>query len=319
MSPRIFIENPPPFKRAPRGLDHALVDLSIEEGIEITRQYLDKGIALAGFHHADLDSYEALQLRNEIPPVRYDAFDYAEALKQRLDGLSGDLSLTPHRVVVYETPEQQEPHFRQLAAHGIRHVVLVGKPFSIPPPGVVYRSTVEEVLAYLTQKTPELDLGIIGIHSRRGEAARIANKFKAAGQRLRVMGQFVDDSQAMVTFLEELAAEFDKRKLSLTGLEWNVGLAIFSLENRIFYAKLLRKERLACEGRLRGLRIVDERIAASIEMNLEFAEKIRNKGKELGFEAIGYSIQPIIERYLDGRIHPAVGGAIELARRLQDL
>ncbi|HEX2244751.1 MAG TPA: hypothetical protein VHH94_00385 [Gammaproteobacteria bacterium] len=41
-----------------------------------------------------------------------------------------------------------------------------------------------------------------------------------------------------------------------------------------YYAKLLRKESLACEGRLRGLRIIDERIAMSIEMNLEFADQL---------------------------------------------
>ncbi len=288
--------------------------------MEIARQYLDRGLEITGFHHADLDRYEALQLRNEIPPERYDTFEYAKALKQRLESCSRPLTLSPHRVVVYQTPEQQLPYFRQLVAHGIRQVVLVGKPFSVPRDGVVYRSTVEEVLAHLTTKAPELDLhlGVIGIHSRRGEAERIANKFKAAGRRLQIMGQFVDDLEVMIAFMDELAAEFGRKKLSFSGLEWNVGLAILSLENRAFYAKLLRKERLACEERFRGRPTVDERITESIKMNLEFAKAIKKKGEAIGC-TIGYSIQPIIERYLDGRIHPAVDGAAELARQLPNL
>lgn len=320
MPPRIFIENPPPFKHAPRGLGRAIIEIPVTEGVEITERYLDSGIEITGFHHADLDRYEALQLRNEIPPERYDTFEYAQILKQRINHRSRHLTLSPHRVVVYQPPEQQETYFRQLVAHGIRHVVLVGKPYSIPRDGAVYRSTVEEVLAYLTGKTPELDLhlGVIGIHSRRGEATRIANKFEAAGQRLQVMGQFIDDVETMRSFMDDLAAEFGKRRLSFARLEWNVGLAILTLENRAFYARLLRKDSLACEERFRGRQTVNERIAESIKMNLEFAQEVKKMGEEIGCN-IGYSIQPIIERYLDGRIHPAVGGAIELARQLQNL
>jgi hypothetical protein len=318
MSPRIFIENPPPFKHAPRGEGHALVDVSIAEGVEITRQYLNAGLHITGFHHADLDRYEALQLRHEIPPERYDSFEYAQVLRQSLDSLA--IELAPHRVVVYQTPEQQAPYFQRLVEYGIRHVVLVGKPFSKPPDSMVYHSTVEEVLAYLSHKFPgsQLRLGVIGIHLRRGEPARIANKFEAAGGKLRVMGQFIDDTQAMTSFMDALVMEFENRKLSFAGLEWNMGLAILSLENRAFYAKLLRKDHLACEDRFRGLRTIDQRIAESIRMDLEFAEQVKKKGEKIGLD-IGYSIQPIIERYLDGRIHPAISGAVELARCLEQL
>src|ERR687896_11022 len=59
-----------------------------------------------------------------------------------------------------------------------------------------------------------------------GEATRIANKFKAADKGF---GSWV----SLLTIAKP----------------WS------------HYAKLLRKESLACEGRLRGLRIIDERIA----------------------------------------------------------
>ena len=132
--------------------------------------------------------------------------------------------------------------------------MLVGKPFTTPPEGIVYRCTVEDMLAHLKNRIPVFHLGVIGIHLRRQEPERIARKFEAAGGRLRVMGQFLDDAKPMTAFLDGLAQAFETRKLGLDGLEWNVGLAIFAFKDRTFYAKLLRKNGLACEGRFCGLR-----------------------------------------------------------------
>src|SRR5712692_10368825 len=92
-------------------------------------------------------------------------------------------------------------------------------------------------------------------------------------------------------------------------------LAIFALTSRAFYAKLLRKETLACEARFADLRSMDERIAASVDMNVEFAQRAREHGVRRGID-IGFSVQPLIERGPGGTIHPAVYGAIELAGRL---
>ena len=112
-----------------------MVDVPIEEGIETARLYLNSGPHVAGFHHSDLDPYEAKQRAGKTPPSRYDSFEYVELLKGKLGGFGG--LLVPHRVVVYQTPEQQENAFRRLAEDGIRNVVLVGKPFTTPPEGIV--------------------------------------------------------------------------------------------------------------------------------------------------------------------------------------
>ena len=123
MTCRIYIENPPPFKRARRGDRHGLVDVSIEEGIETARFYLDSGVGGINFHHSDLDPYEAKQRAGTTPPERYDSFAYVERLKDMLGDFGG--LLVPHRVVVYQTLERQENAFRQLAEAGIDNVVLV--------------------------------------------------------------------------------------------------------------------------------------------------------------------------------------------------
>ncbi len=60
---------------------------------------------------------------------------------------------------------------------------------------------------------------------------------------------------------------------------------------------------------------MDERIAASVDMNVEFAQRAREHGVRRGID-IGFSVQPLIERGPGGTIHPAVYGAIELAGRL---
>ena len=135
---------------------------------------------------------------------------------------------------------------------------------------------------------------------------------------MRVMGQFLDDAKPMTAFLDGLAQAFETRNLGLDGLEWNVGLAIFALKDRTFYAKLLRKNSLACEDRFCGLRSVEERIEESVRMNLEFAAQVWEKGQEIGLD-MGFSIQPLIERSPDGAVHPAVSGALELAKELDCL
>jgi hypothetical protein len=316
MACRIFIENPPPFKRAPRGEGRALVDIPIEEGVETARHYLDLPVDLAGLHHSDLDRYEVKRRGGITPSERYDSFDYVHVLKRNLHSFFG--LLVPHRVVVYETPEAQEPGFRRLVEAGITSVVLVGKPYNVPPEGSFYRATVEDMLRYLRVRLPALanNLGVIGIHIRQGEPERIANKFEAAGGVLRVMGQFMDDADAMIAFMDRLAQEFERRNLDLGGVEWNVGLAIFALKKEAFYATLLRQDSLACEDRFQGLESVEARVDQSVRMNLEFAERVREKGEQVGLD-IGFSIQPLIERRPDGSLHSAIYGAAELAKALE--
>jgi hypothetical protein len=316
MSCRLFIENPPPFKRAPRGPDRALVDVPIAEGVETARFYLESGLHIAGFHHSDLDLYEVKERGGKVPPERYDTFEYVRLVKRELEGFGG--LLIPHRIVVYETPEHQEDQFRRLAACGIRDVVLVGMPFPVAPAGAVYRNTVKSMLAYVNERMAdlELNLGVIGIPTREGELERIVQKYLAAGERLRVMGQFLDEADPVTSFMAELATEFDRRGLDLGGLEWNVGLAIFALKDRAFYAKLLRKDGLACEKRFHGLQTMDERIDECVRMNLEFAEQVKATGDSVGLD-VGFSVQPLIERSPNGAIHPAVQGAAELAKQLE--
>jgi hypothetical protein len=316
MSCRIFIENPPPFKQAPRGPQESLIDVSIAEGLATARCYLAAGLAIAGLHHSDLDRYEARRLRGDRLPDRHDSFDYVRTLNNGLD--ASDALLIPHRVTIYKRPEEQTPDFRRLAEIGIRNVVLVGRPYSTPPPDVVYRSTVEEGLAYLRNYEPDLrlNLDVIGIPTRVGETDRIVRKFEAAGRRLQVMGQFLDDVYPLLRFMDELAHAFEMKGLDLGAVQWNVGVAIFALKNRDFYAKLLRKAQLACENRFAHLRSMEERITACIDMNVEFAQRAKAHGALRGMD-IGFSVQPLIERGPSGVIHPAVYGAIELTRRLQ--
>lgn len=316
MSCRIFIENPPPFRQAPRGPQESLVDVPITEGLAPARCYFAAGLAIAGLHHSDLDRYEARRLRGEGLPDRHDSFEYVHMLNSSLDA-PGAL-LIPHRVTIYKRPDAQAAEFRRLAEAGIRSVVLVGRPYSTPPAGVVYRSTVEEGLAYLKEHMPELrlNLGVIGIHTRVGEVERIVRKFEAAGRRLRVMGQFLDDIAPLIRFMDQLTQAFETEGLDLGALQWNVGLAILALKNRAFYARLLRQAQLACEDRFADLRSMEERIAGSVDMNVEFAQQAKAHGARRGMD-IGFSIQPLIERGPDGTIHPAVYGAVELARRLQ--
>jgi hypothetical protein len=316
MSCRIFIENPPPFRQAPRGPQESLVDVAIGEGLATARCYLAAGLAIAGLHHSDLDRYEARRLRGDGLPDRHDSFEYVHTLSDGLDA-AGAL-LIPHRVTIYKRPEEQAAEFRRLAEAGITNVVLVGRPYSAPPAGVVYRSTVEEGLAYFKDRVPDLrlNLGVIGIHTRVGETDRIVGKFEAAGRRLRVMGQFLDDIQPFIRFMDQLTRAFEKRGLDLGALQWNVGLAIFALKNSVFYARLLRKAQLACDDRFAALRSMEERIAACVDMNVEFAQRAKAHGARRGMD-IGFSIQPLIERGPSGAIHPAVYGAIELTRRLQ--
>lgn len=315
---RIFIENPPPFKKAQRKYAEQPVDIIIDEGVETVSYYLDQDLKISGFHHSDLDRYEADQVHDSILGTRYDTFQYVQRVHQTLPKFPG--LLIPHKVVVYNTPPQQEESFRHLALSGIKDVILVGKPYSAHPQGLTYRASVEEMLAYLREHLSEfsLNLGVIGIHTRRGEAVRIANKFEAAGGRLRVMGQFLDEAETMKAFLNQLAETFAKRHLDLTRLEWNIGLAVFALKNRRFYTKLLRKERLACERRFEKLNSAEKRIAESVRMNLAFAEQVKEAGEALGLD-IGFSIQPIVERKPDGTLHPAVEGAARLARELAAL
>ena len=316
MACRIFIENPPPFKQALRGEGRALVDIPIEEGVETARHYLDLHVHLAGLHHSDLDRYEVKRRGGITASERYDSFDYVHLLKRNLQSFFG--LLVPHRVVVYQTPEAQEPGFRRLVEAGITSVVLVGKPYNVPSEGSCYRTTVEDMLTYLTARVPALanNLGVIGIHARQGEPERIANKFEAAGGELRVMGQFMDDADAMIAFMDRLAQEFERRNLELGRVEWNVGLAIFALKKGAFYATLLRQDSLACQDRFQGLESVEARVDESVKMNLEFAEQVREKGEQVGLD-IGFSIQPLIERRPDGSLHSAIYGAAELAKALE--
>ncbi len=318
MDSRIYIENPPPFRHGVSGERSRTAP--IEDGVEIAREYLKAGVPLSGFHHSDLDPYEAKRRGSAINRdiTRYDTFKYAALVHRQLDHMR--IITVPHRIVVYQMPEEQESSFRKLATSGIRNVVLVGKPYSKHPDGVEYRTSVEEMLGHLSCLKPELDLhlGVIGIHSRKGEAERIANKFEAAGGRLRVFGQFVDDAEAMACLLEQLALEFESRGLDLHRLEWNIGLAMFALKNRKFYAQLLRKDELACERRFTGLDSMNRRLAVSNEMNLEFAERIADCARRLGIQ-VGFSIQPIIERFRSGDVHPSVHAAVRLAKAIAPL
>jgi hypothetical protein len=313
---RIFIENPPPFRWARRRNPDLTVSIPVEEGLETIRTYLGAGLPVVNFHHSDLDEYEVRQRGGRAPPPRHDTFEYVEFLRRVLGDFGG--ILVPHRVVVYERPVRQEGAFERLADDGVKSVVLVGKPFTKPPPGIVYQSSVEEMLHHLRIRLPDFHLGVIGIHLRTNEAERIARKFAAAGGRLRVMGQFLDETGTMAAFMDQLALEFDRRRLSLAGLEWNIGLAIFALRERTFYAKLLRKSSLACEERFHDLASTAERIDESVRMNLEFAETLYQKGKDVGLD-VGFSIQPLIERLPDGSLHPSVDGTLKLAKGLNCL
>lgn len=319
MACRILIENPPPFKQAAHSQKQKPTAVPVEEGAEIAACYINAGVRFAGFQHSDLDWYEARQMRGEPPPERYDTLAYADYVKANLDAFSG--VLIPHRVIVYQPPEVHATAFRNLASRGIKDIVFVGKPFSRPPPGVVYRNTVERMLSYVVNQLPslELNLGVVVIHERQGETERLARKFEAAGrQKLRLIGQFLDSAGPALSFMDALASEFGQRGFSLDRLEWNVGLAMFTLKNRTFHAKLLRKDQLACEKRFHGLPSVEARVDESVRMNLEFAEQIKDRGHQLGV-SIGFSIQPIIERNRDGTIHAGLYGAVELVKQLNRL
>jgi hypothetical protein len=317
MSCRILIENPAPFKQMLRGQGGQLVDIPMDEGVEVARFYIEAGVRFAGFHHSDIDWYEARQMRGVAPPQRYDSLEYADYVKEKLDSFNG--IFIPHRVVVYQPPEVHAKAFRRLTEHGINDIVLVGKPFSTPPAEVTYQTTVEEVLSYLFKEIPGLNLGVVVIPDREGEVQRLVTKFEAAGKRkLHLIGQFLDSADPMLSFMDALASEFARRGLNLERLEWNIGLAMFTLKNCTFHAKLLRKDRLVCEDRFSGLETVAARVEESIRMNLEFAERIKVKAHTLGLD-VGFSIQPIIERNRNGSIHASLQGAVSLIRQLQRL
>jgi len=322
VSLRLFIENPPPFKHIHRR-DHKhaeirLIEGSMAEGERAIRHYLAAGLRPAGFHHSDLDPYETSEIRGDVSTNRFDTFEYARFLKTRLgDDFHG--SLVPHRIGVYSHAADQLADVEALSGHGIRDVVVVGKPHRTPPPNTTYRSTVETVLEHLdaSHASHGCRLGAIAIHLRPDEPERIAGKFEAAGGRqLHLMGQFLDEADSFVEFLGRLAATFESRGLDPSGLQYNVGLAMFALKDRAFYARLLRKEALACEPRFAGLRKRQQRLDESVRMNHEFADRALEAGRRHGID-IGFSIQPLIEHLPTGRIHPAVDAAIELARRLQ--
>lgn len=314
MSCNLWIENPPPFRQAMRGEGETLAEIPMEEGEEIIKLFTDPDIDFAGFHHADLDRFEYGEkaMHKKIPLLRHDTFEYASYLKSRFNGQCSDLA--PHRVVVYQSPEEQHDDFKRLWENGVQRAVLVGKPFSKAPSGAQYCTSVEKVLEYLSS-SPDFDfhLGVIGIHTRKGEANRIMNKFIAAGNRLFVIGQFLDDVQPMLEFMDEIVTTFEKSKLDLNCLQWNVGLSIFGLKTRDFHANLLRKKQLACEELYSSLKSADCRVSQSIAMNMEFVEQLNKRAKEVGFN-IGYSIQPIIERFANGKVHPSTYGAVTLAR-----
>jgi hypothetical protein len=316
MSCRILIENPAPFTQAPRGPNGELVDVSMDEGVEVVRHVLACGLQFAGVHHSDLDPYEARQMRHGKAPPRFDSLEYACYVKKSLGEQAG--LVIPHRVIVYRAPEEQLESLRRMLAAGIRDLVLVGTPFHTPPTGVVYRTSVDEMLSYLHSEpsVSRLRLGIVVLHERRDEPARVRRKLTAAGSgRVRLMGQFLDDADPMLAFMDAVARELEALGRDFGDLEWNIGLAMFTLKNRDFYAKLLRKPQLACEPRFAGLRSTEARIAESVAMNLEFAERLIARGGELGFD-IGFSLQPIIERTPKGGIHPGMGGIVELGKAL---
>ncbi len=322
MSERLFIENAPPFKqvtrRPHRHAEARLTEGSMSEGEDAVRHYLAAGVRPTGFHHSDLDPYESSEIRGDVSLERFDTFEYARFLKSRLgDQFRG--ALIPHRIGVYTPPEQHVEDVIALSRHGIQHVVVVGAPHRTPPGEASYKATAEEVLEHLaaTRESHGCELGAIGIHFRPDEPERIARKFEAAGgRRLQLMGQFMDETDSFVEFLEGLAETFDSRGLDLSGVEYNVGLAIFGLKSRRFYARLIRKNQLACEPRFAGLRTQRERLDESVRMNLEFAERVREAARRHGVD-LGFSIQPLIEHQPTGRIHPAVDAAVQLAKRLE--
>ncbi|MDZ7747547.1 MAG: hypothetical protein U5K43_00835 [Halofilum sp. (in: g-proteobacteria)] len=322
MSVRLHIENPPPFKQARRrahsDAEARLVEGSMAEGEDVVRHYLAAGLRLTGFHHSDLDPFETSEIRGNVSADRFDTFEYARFLKTRL-GQEYRGTLVPHHIGVYAPASDQVAEMEALGRHGVDSVVVVGKPHSDPPGNASYKATVEDVLAEMAASpgTRACEPGAIGIHLRPDEPERIARKFEAAGgQRLRLMGQFLDEADSLVEFLGRLAATFESRGLDLDGLEYNVGLAIFGLRNRRFYARLLRKEALACEARFAGLRSRQQRLDESVRMNLEFAERAIEAGRRHGID-VGFSIQPLIEYLPTGRIHPAVDATVELAQQLE--
>lgn len=316
MGIRIYVENPPPFRRTLSARGQS-VNVPIERGLETVPLFLHDGAHVAGFHHSDLDPYETKPLHERPVSERYPTFAYAALCREKLNDFTG--VFVPHRAIVYQPPMTLLPEFLWLIEHNIRDFILVGKPFSSPPEGRRYHNSVEIMLAFLRDKLGDaVNLGVIGIHTRKGEAQRMANKFEAAGGRLRVMGQFLDSAEAMIRFMDELALEFDRRRLDLSLLEWNAGLAIFALKDRRFFAQLLRKQVLACEGRFVDLESVEQRIDTSIAMNLEFAERLKHKAAQAGLD-LGFSVQPIIERRGSTAIHASVFGALELVKRLRGL
>jgi len=320
MALRLFIENPPPFKKHRRRLEDGsktTVDGSMEEGLEAIRFYLDEAkLQPTGFHHSDIDPIESKKLRGDVPLTRFETFDYACYLKQHTPDFNG--LWIPHHVGVYQTPADQAPAFEELAACGIHDAVIVGVPTDEPAPGVTYKAGVGDVLSYLSEHQPDFTLGCIGIHLRPDEPERIAAKYRAAGGRLRVMGQFLDEADQAVDFIGRLGEHFKREELDLSGLEYNVGLAIFGLKNRGFYAGLLQKDGLDCEDRFAGLEKQSQRIEESVRMNLEFAERLLEAGHQHGVD-IGFSIQPLIERTGKGKLHPAVHAAADLAQKLEAL
>lgn len=322
MGVRLLIENAPPFRRVwrrrHRRAESRLVDGAMSEGAETVRHYLAAGLRPSGFHHSDLDPYEVSEVRGDVSADRFDTFEYARFLTTQLDDdFQG--ALVPHHIGIYSPAADQVAEVESLGRHGVNNVVIVGKPHGTAPPDTPYRATVEEVLEELTatRHAHGCELGAIGIHQRPDEPRRLADKFEAAGgQRLQVMGQFLDEADSFVEFLGRLADTFESRGLDLGGLEYNAGLAIFSLKSRHFYARLLRKETLACESRFAGLRSRRQRLDESVRMNTEFAERALEAGRHHGIN-IGFSIQPMIERLPVGRIHPAVDAAVQLAKRLE--
>lgn len=322
MSVRLFVENPPPFKKVKRhrreGTEGELVDGSMLEGEKVVRHYLAAGVQPTGFHHSDLDPFESSEIRGNVPVERFDTFEYAAFLKRRLgDDLRG--GVVPHHIGVYTPARDQVADVEALGWHDVRNVVVVGKPHRIPLGNATYKASVEEVLEQLAATHPAhgCELGAIGIHLRPDEPERIARKFEAAGgQRLQLMGQFLDEADSFVEFLARLAGTFESRGLDLSGLKYNVGLAMFGLKNRRFYAQLIRKETLACEPRFADLRTQRQRLDESVRMNLEFADRAMEAGRLHGVD-IGFSIQPLIEHLPSGRIHPAVDAAVQLAKQLE--
>ena len=314
MSCNLWIENPPPLKQALHGDGTTLKTVPMQAGEDIVKLFLQANFNIEGFHHADIDQfeYDGEALQKKIPLSRHDSFKYANYIKKRFAEQCSVVA--PHRVVVYQSAKDQYDEFKWLWDHGIKRVILVGKPHANPPSGIEYCTSVEKVLKYLSlNKEFDFSLGVIGIHTRKNEANRISQKFIAAGNKLFVMGQFLDDLQPMLTFMDELAATFEKKHLDLEKLQWNVGLSMFGLETRDFHAKLLRKKQLACEKLFRNLKTSDCRISQSIAMNMGFVEELNKRAKEIGLN-IGYSIQPVIERYANGHIHPSTLGAVKLAR-----